>query len=303
MLAALKRYSERLERRRILTALKRYNERLEQRRIPTWIPREDLPGPKFYPNGDTKPFYGLTCIAWVDQESELFRELCALQKILRAELEQAGLGGAFAFLEPASFHMTVCDVVGSSDPIQPQRASTLIQQVQRAFKRSGRPGKVTSLIKGIGLKGTITALVRFDSRPQELKNVLAMERKIKRATGKSVREFTGHISLAYLVQHPGSDTDKIKQILLPYEERVLGEFAFSEFDLTYFTDMNTYLPILTINLENGMQIPHDLSVSENSPGVQAYSQMLRLSQALRDSGVIAGELFQASRAELEERRR
>jgi len=35
--------------------------------------------------------------------------------------------------------------------------------------------------------------------------------------------------------------------------------------------------------------------------VQAYLQMLRLSQALRDSGVTADELFQASRAELEER--
>jgi len=114
---------------------------------------------------------------------------------------------------------------------------------------------VTSLIKGIGLKQTITALVRFDSAPEELEKVLAMECKIKQATGENFRDFAGHVSLAYLVQHPGDDVDRIRQILLPYEERVLGEFAFSQFDLTYFTDMNTYVPILTINLENGMQTP------------------------------------------------
>ncbi len=33
--------------------------------------------------------------------------------------------------------------------------------------------------------------------------------------------------------------------------------------------------------------------------VQAYLQMLRLSQSLRDRGVTADELFQASRAELD----
>jgi prevent-host-death family protein len=35
--------------------------------------------------------------------------------------------------------------------------------------------------------------------------------------------------------------------------------------------------------------------------VQAYLQMLRLSQSLRDSGVTADELLQASREELEKR--
>lgn len=35
--------------------------------------------------------------------------------------------------------------------------------------------------------------------------------------------------------------------------------------------------------------------------VQAYIQVLRLSQSLRDSGVTADELFRASRAELETR--
>jgi len=132
----------------------------------------------------------------------------------------------------------------------------LIKQVERAFKQIGKSRRVTSLIKGIGLKQTITALVRFDSESKELEKVQAMESQIKRATGKNVRGFAGHISLAYLVQYPGDDADKIKKILLPYEDRVFGEFAFSQFDLAYFTDMNTYIPISTFNLKDGTVTRH-----------------------------------------------
>lgn len=37
----------------------------------------------------------------------------------------------------------------------------------------------------------------------------------------------------------------------------IGEFVFSQFDLTCFTDMNTFIPVLTINLENGKVTRHD----------------------------------------------
>lgn len=240
----------------MLDSLKEYNERLGKRRISTWVPPQDVPGPKFYPNGNTRPFYGLTCIAWIEQGSELFQKLCDLQKRFREEFEQAGLGDVYTFLEPESFHMTVCDIVDGSDPIQPRRANTLIQQVERAFKQIGKSRRVASLIKGIGLKQTITALVRFDSEPKELEKVQAMENQIKRATGENVRDFAGHISLAYLVQYPDDDADKIKKILLPYEDRIFGEFAFSQFDLAYFTDMNTYIPISTFDLTDGTITRH-----------------------------------------------
>lgn len=51
----------------------------------------------------------------------------------------------------------------------------------------------------------------------------------------------------------------IKEILLPYEETVFGEFTFSQLDLTCFKDMNTYLSILTTNLEDGTVTRHDRS--------------------------------------------
>ena len=240
----------------VVDLLKEYNERLTKRRIATWVPPQDVPGPKFDFTGNAKPFYGATCIAWIEQESELFRRLYDTQRTIREELEQAGLGGIYAFLEPESFHMTVCDIDAGPDPTQ-IRIDVRIEQIRRTFEQIEKPGRVTALIKGIGLKQTIAALVRFDREPKELEKVLAMERKIKQATGESVREFTGHVSLAYLARHPGNATGKIKEILLPYEGRVFGEFTFCQLDLAYFSDMNTYVPVLTIDLRDGTATYHD----------------------------------------------
>jgi hypothetical protein len=224
---------------------------------------------KFEPDGNTKPFYGLTCIAWVGQGSELFRKLCDLQGRLRKELEEAGLGYVFAFLEPESFHMTICDIVVSPNPIQTRHADVLIRQSQAAFAQIGKPGQVISQVRGIGLKSTLTALVRFD-RELELKKVLAIEHEIKQSIGQSInadltdlaqsvsfRPFAGHISLAYCVREPGAkNVGRIKEILLQYDKDI-GEFAFAQFDLVCFAHMNAYTPVLTMNLENGQVTRHN----------------------------------------------
>jgi hypothetical protein len=232
------------------------------------------PGPapdKFDPDGNIKPLYGLTCIVWIDQKSELFQRLCDLQKSFIEEFEEAGLKEVFAFLRPESFHMTICDINASSDPSRCFERE-IIETVQDAFNQIGAPGKIYSQIQGIGLKTTITALVRFSSE-SELDKVYDIEDKIKepilnldpeirRSTCVSVRDFAGHISLAYCVRDPGEeDGERIRKILLPYKDQNLGKFSFSQFDLTYFTDMNTYMPILTINLKDG-QVTHHTSNME-----------------------------------------
>ena len=132
--------------------LSKYEERLRERDVGS--SSGPIPAPdKFDPDGKTRPLYGLTCIAWIDQESELFQKLCDLQEGFRKEFEEAGLEHVFAFLEPESFHMTICDVVASSNPIQSRHVNVLIRQVQAAFAQIGKPGKVTSRIRGIGLGG------------------------------------------------------------------------------------------------------------------------------------------------------
>ena len=99
--------------------------------------------------------------------------------------------------------------------------------------------------------------------------MLAMEHTIKQSIRQSIdvgltelarissfRPFAGHISLAYCVQEPGAgNVGRIKEILLQYD-REIGEFAFSQFDLTCFPHMNVYRPILTIDLKDGTVTRH-----------------------------------------------
>ncbi len=240
--------------------LKKYENELHKRCIGVFKTnilegRLGLANPKFHPNGNVKPFYGLTCIAWVDKRSGLYQKLGDLQKIFRKQFNKAQLEHIFSFLAPESFHMTICDIEADSFPLSAQHIETHIEKVKRAFKQINTPLIVTSQVRGIGLDIGITALIKFD-RETELAKILDMERLIKHSTGVDVRSFIGHINLAYFVQQPGINIEQIKEILIPYENKVISDFSFAKFDLVYFTDMNTYQPILTLDLRDGNLIRH-----------------------------------------------
>ncbi len=232
------------------TILTRYNERLEKRDIRSYDGKFGPSTLKFYPTGETKSFHGLTCIAWVHQASELFQNLCTIQNTMREALRKAGLDHFFSFLVPESFHMTICDLDATPEPIRIRKIDHRITQVQEAFHHIGIQENVTGHIRRIGLNSTITALVEFTE--EHLRTILDIEETIKRKTHVNVRDFVGHISLAYVVQNPGSNIHTIKNILLECENRyVPEEFTFSQVDFTYFTDMNEYIPLLTLDLEKG----------------------------------------------------
>ena len=74
--------------------LAKYESRLREREILSSAPSEshkkiDPAKLKFASNGEIKPFYGLTCIAWVDPKTRLYQKLCALQSTIQAEFERA----------------------------------------------------------------------------------------------------------------------------------------------------------------------------------------------------------------------
>ncbi len=201
---------------------------------------------KFAPNGRIKPFYGLTCITWIEIGSRLYQKLTDLQNELRSTLGKAGLADKFAFLNPASFHMTICDLTAESSKQALQPSHAICAKIQDTFEGLPRLETVSAIVKDIGLNTTITALVRFDD-PVQLDKVLHLEKQIKQATGYDVRKFTGHITLAYCLGSTTSIIDELLESLKPYAGIELGAFKFEQFDLTYFTDMNTFKPLLTIN--------------------------------------------------------
>ena len=215
---------------------------------------------KFAPSGAIKPFYGLTCIAWVDPKTRLYQKLCMVQNTIQAEFERAGVGHIFSFLEPASFHMTICDITASSTPRSTQEAKTISAQIHNGFSRKKKMKAVSAQVRGIGLTSTITALVRF-KQESELQKVLHLERQIKQATQVDVRNFSGHISLAYCATPPRDQLKVIWEILQPYHDIDFGALVISEFDLTCFIDMNTYISLLTVNIETG-QVDNHANLTE-----------------------------------------
>jgi hypothetical protein len=233
--------------------LDQYEGRLREREIPSGRVslrdiRMELSNLKFTPDGGIKPFFGFTCIAWIDSETRLFDELCIVQEATRAEFEQAGVARNFFFLDPASFHMTICDMSARSTSYTKGEADKICSQIQNVFSAGLDMEAVSARVRGIGLKTTITALVRFESEA-ELGKVLTLERQIKQAAGVDVRNFAGHITLAYCVNKPGDRYEDVLSILRIWREHDFGELTFSRFDLAYFTDMNTYIPLATIDLE------------------------------------------------------
>jgi hypothetical protein len=255
------------------TILDKYNKRLCQRNIHsndiTILKDIESHNPKFESNGKIKPFYGSTCIAWIDKQSDLFKRLWNLQQSIQNKFEQAGVKDMFTFLEPTSLHMTICDIDASTDYSQVKPLDH-VKHIQRSLAQIGRIGKIQTHIQGIGLNTSITALVQFNNKC-ELEKVLDLEQRIKIATNTDCRNFVGHISLAYFVQYPGEKIQTIKDILLPFEDQFIGDFTFSKFDFTYFRDMNTYLPLLTINLLNSKVIRHEHQLKELKPYLYSTS--------------------------------
>ncbi|MBT3188208.1 MAG: DUF1868 domain-containing protein [Anaerolineae bacterium] len=202
---------------------------------------------KFKANGEIKPYFGLTCIVWIDPKTKLYKELVAYQGAVKKALEKAGLVDFFCFLDPKPFHMTICDIVASPMPIQSEKARVFIDKIGDAFSRTAKTEAIHCQVNAVGLATTLSALVRFEEN--ELLRVLALEQRLKDAAQVNLRNFTGHISLAYLVSAPGNATGKIREILRAHKRASFGNLTFSQFDLTSFTDMNTYIPLLSIDFE------------------------------------------------------
>jgi len=236
--------------------------------------------PKFEPNLTTKSFYGLTTIAWVkDDGTPLLGQLVAVQARMREALEAAGYGNVFSWLEPASFHMTIADIDPgnklwneNAEPFIEMPAdlvSKRVEQVTRGFEEAGAPGPIHARVEGIGMKGVITGLVRFPVT-EELLKVQRLESGIQTRTETKRRVFEGHISLGYFVNFPQDDADveKIVGILRRFESEDLGEFVINDFDLTYFTDMNNFIPLATKDLVTGQVIRHEESIERFTAGAR-----------------------------------
>jgi hypothetical protein len=75
------------------------------------------------------------------------------------------------------------------------------------------------------------------------------------STGTDVRNFSGHVSLGYIVKVP-QDHETFLRIFKKYQYIDLGEVNFEKIDFCYFPSMNIYVPLLTKNLVTGETEEH-----------------------------------------------
>ncbi len=217
--------------------------------------RPSAVGKKFEPDGRVLRYPGNTFICHVPAESEAHRALVAAQAALRAGPQ----GDAFAFLPPASFHMTVFEGVtdlARSDGRWPQdmHAEAPVAEVTDTFAAraaqldlpSRRAIRPTGLFAGFSLRVE-------GATPEEEAGLRASREKLSALTGIRRPDFAGygfHITLAYLLRWLTSDeagavVDLSEQVFARLVQEAptiaLGPVEFCTFD-----DMHAFRPILRI---------------------------------------------------------
>lgn len=205
---------------------------------------------KFDAAGRVKPFYGLTIVAFVDPETPLHRKLCDYQQDLRSALTSAGLDAMFCFLDPLSFHMTLCDIVAAPIPIPKQDIQDISDVARACFPRLGMDVELSCELSGLGLDMSMMVLAGFKTAAA-LTRCLKLEKQLKVDFGVDQRAFLGHISLAYLVKQPTSLLEHMKAALAPFREKYLEAFAFHKISLCLFSDMNHYTPLVEVDIRTG----------------------------------------------------
>ena len=205
---------------------------------------------KFYPSGTSKSFYGLTAVIFIDSESTLHQKLCNFQNRMRTALKKARLDSTFSFLDPISFHMTLCDIVASPTPIPIQYTERIIQSAREIFPQMGKYPDLSCQLTTMGVDLSLMLLAEFETEAR-LKDCMTLEKSLKDGLGVDERSFLGHVSLAYFLKPPGSNLQRIKDILLPFSSEALGEFSIDKISLCYFRDMNNYTTLMSYNLLDG----------------------------------------------------
>ncbi|MGE5309091.1 MAG: glycogen/starch synthase, partial [Deltaproteobacteria bacterium] len=207
--------------------------------------------------GKAVEFKGLTTVVFLKPQSGLYEKAQAVKMSMRPALAEAGMTDTLAFVSDDTLHMTVTDIDPNkegpyADPKADVSEKQFIERFGQIFTAFYRLPQETikAHVKGIGLKKTVTLLVRFDDK-KELEKVLSIDSQLKMATGPAVREIEGHITLAYIVKEP-ANWEKFLGIMEGFDSSTdLGEFAINPITFCYFPDMLSYLPILTVDIESG----------------------------------------------------
>lgn len=205
---------------------------------------------KFDIEGVAKPFYGMTIVAFIEPASVMYHNLCDYQCRIKRALVSEGLESHFSFLDPVSLHMTLCDIVAGPSPLKSELIETTVNTARSIFPQLKISRELSCQLRELGLDMSLMQLANFDSEGS-LNQCLHLERALKQAFVVDQRSFLGHVSLAYFVKKAGADWERIIRALSPFSRDSLGEFTFAKISLCHFSNMNSYTPLLTVDLLTG----------------------------------------------------
>ncbi len=225
---------------------------------------------KFHENGEPKSFMGLTVI--VRMPEDLIERLSKFQNTIARELQVDGNNQSVSWLVPSSFHMTLVDIDPSAQfadcsslGVTTEQFALRFEQIKSAFEELPLMDPIRGHVKGVGLRGALTALVHFENI-EELRKILIIEKIIQNHAQSYKRNFlsmAGHVSMAYVVQVPRHYESFLKT-LREHENQDFGSFEISLVEFTYFPHMSQYDTILTHNLVTGETLKTNMVFSSSA---------------------------------------
>ena len=225
--------------------------RLSDAPLPHWVSLEGRGG-KFTTDGRVQIWPGNTFICHVDPNSQAFGAICALQKELKASAFQE----FFAFLPPASFHMTVFQGISPT----PKPGTRWPADLPRASSRDDATNALLGRIDGIALpqRHRMRVVGLFSGCSLTLAGATEEEEKSLRETRIALRDATGidfddfddyvfHITLAYLLKWvPEATARGIAALGAEMGERYMDEIGLVDLgpvEFCNFENMHHFEPV------------------------------------------------------------
>ncbi len=204
---------------------------------------------KYDPAGHAKAFPGLAAVHWFLPAAEHLHQLAEVQQYLQRDLTQVGLASKFAFLPPATFHLTLADLVVAPNQALAEKVSAGVESVFRTLNRQGltRPDLFT---EGLAISAGISLVLRVHPQhARDLETIHWIRRELQRelyplgdtVCAQDPLAFIGHITLAYIVQPlPTADYSRAIDIIRRYERYPVGPFQLDGVELREFRSMEQW---------------------------------------------------------------
>ncbi|WP_339947592.1 DUF1868 domain-containing protein [uncultured Albimonas sp.] len=215
---------------------------------------------RFDAQGHALPDPGCTVIAHVREPAAN-----AALATVRATMQAAGLARFWAWLPPASFHMTMFDMLlhGRRGAAWPQHLSPTLSgrladealiEALRGFSLDTDPVFAMKL-DGLTLSPSGMGVALSGRTPAEDARLRALRDRLAAATGLAARpghaDYRFHVTLAYLIDWPApEDAREADAMLSEAESALLGALPTLDLgppEVCLFDDMTEFRPLFTLS--------------------------------------------------------